>query len=104
MDEQQAARRRDERPQLQLLVNGTSTGATRLAWIDMAAIAAALRESYVRERLLVRHVVGIDAVPQDVVGRLIERGIQDSRYRAQRNVNHVIRNATAIWITRRIPS
>ncbi len=47
-------------------VSGTSRagthGAASLTWIDMAAIAAALRERHVREGFLIGNIVGIHAV------------------------------------------
>ena len=77
-------------------------GATRLARVNMAAVATAGRIAEVRNCQPVRRVIYIDTVAQPVIGKDVKRGIEYPGDRAQRNVRHVVEEAPAIRIARRI--
>ena len=87
------------------LPDGPAAG---LARIDVTAVAAVGRDADVRERVVVRRVVDVDAVAEAVVDAGVEarerRAASTPPTRdAERDVRHVVEEAPAVGEARRRP-
>src|SRR2546423_11292197 len=73
-------------------------GATRLARIDMPAIAAARRISEIGERDAIGCIIYVHTVAKAVVRECVERRVENARDGAQRDVSYVIKQSPAVRI------
>src|SRR5215831_17805646 len=68
--------------------------------LAVRAVLLAVRETRMRRRVEretveIRHVVGVDAIAELVIWRAAESGDQDTRYRPESDVDHVVTGPTA---------